>query len=160
DHGTTLRLYLPRQQMAAATVATTPATAAGSADQVRGGETILVVEDNPQVRDLVTLQLRGLGYQVLEAADGPSARVILDSDVVIDLLFTDVVLPGGMTGRQIAEWARQRRPGLKTLYASGYTENSIIHQGKLDPGVHFLSKPFRRHEMAAKVRETLAAPAT
>src|SRR6185369_12387722 len=141
DHGTTLRLYLPRQQMAAATVATTPATAAGSADQVRGGETILVVEDNPQVRDLVTLQLRGLGYQVLEAADGPSARVILDSDVVIDLLFTDVV-----------------RPGLKTLYASGYTENSIIHQGKLDPGVHFLSKPFRRHEMAAKVRETLAAP--
>jgi PAS domain S-box-containing protein len=153
-HGTTVRLYLPRLSAEAA-----PATTAlaGPADHPRGGETILVVEDDADVRRFVVGQLRDLGYRVLEAADGPSAQTILDSDQSIDLLFTDVVMPGGMTGRQLAEGAKQRRPNLKTLYGSGYTENSIVHQGKLDPGVHFLAKPFRRQDLAVKVREALDA---
>ena len=123
--------------------------------QPRGGETVLVVEDDPLVRNFVVQQLRDLGYSVLEAADGPQARRLLESDAPIDLLLTDVVMPGSITGRELAESARQRRPTLKTLYTSGYTENSIVHQGKLDPGVHFLSKPFRRQDLALKVREVL-----
>ena len=105
------------------------------------------------MRDLVSLQLRELGYQVIEAADGPLAQTLLQSETPIDLLLTDVVMPGGMTGRQVAEGARHCRPNLKTLYTSGYTESSIVHQGKLDPGVHFLSKPYRRQDLALKVRE-------
>jgi CheY-like chemotaxis protein len=152
-HGTTLRLYLPRQLAPAVAQA---ANAAPAPDQhPRGGETILVVEDDPQVRNFVVQQLRALGYTVLEAGDGPQARRLLESDAPIDLLLTDVVMPGSITGRELAESARQRRPDLKTLYTSGYTENSIVHQGKLDPGVHFLSKPFRRQELALKVREVL-----
>jgi PAS domain S-box-containing protein len=151
-HGTTVRLYLPRHASMATSVAL--ATAARP-DHPRGGETILVVEDDPLVRNFVVFQLRDLGYEVVEAADGPAAEKLLRDGASIDLLFTDVVMPGGMTGRQLAEKARQRRPGLKTLYTSGYTEESIVHHGKLDPGVHFLSKPFRRQDLAVKVREAL-----
>ena len=154
-HGTTVRLYLPREH-AEATVEAAPVVA--RSDQPSGGEWILVVEDDDLVRGLTVSQLRHLGYRVIEAADGPQAQKILDGNQAIDLLFTDVVMPGGMTGRQLAEVAQRRRPTLKTLYTSGYTENSIIHQGKLDPGVHFLSKPFRRQELALKVREVLDAP--
>ncbi len=153
-HGTTVRLYLPRQSQGAAAAATASPAAA---DQPGGGETILVVEDDADVRAFVAGQLRDLGYQVIEAMDGPSAKKILDSDQSIDLLFTDVVMPGGMTGRQLAEDAMRRGPNLKTLFSSGYTENSIIHQGKLDPGVNFLPKPFRRQDLALKVREALDA---
>jgi PAS domain S-box-containing protein len=152
-HGTTVRLYLPRQAVPAA--AESAAHALAAAQHPRGGETVLVVEDDPLVRNFVVQQLRDLGYSVLEAADGPQARRLLESDTPIDLLLTDVVMPGSITGRELAESARQRRPTLKTLYTSGYTENSIVHQGKLDPGVHFLSKPFRRQELALKVREVL-----
>jgi PAS domain S-box-containing protein len=156
DHGTTVRLYLPRQAPAAAAVA---AATASASDHPRGGETILVVEDDPLVRNFVVSQLRDLGYAVLEATDGPAAEKLLEDGASIDLLFTDVVMPGGLTGRQLAEKAKRRRIGLKTLYTSGYTEDSIVHHGKLDPGVHFLSKPFRRQDLAAKVREALdAAP--
>jgi PAS domain S-box-containing protein len=151
-HGTTVRLYLPRQVAQTATATVTKAT---PGDHPRGGETILVVEDDPLVRSFVVVQLRDLGYIVLEAADGPAAQKLLDDDASIDLLFTDVVMPGGMTGRQLADKAKRRRPGLRTLYTSGYTENSIVHQGKLDPGVHFLSKPFRRQDLAVKVRKLL-----
>jgi PAS domain S-box-containing protein len=152
-HGTTLRLYLPRQRVstAAESAAAMPATV----QHPRGGETILVVEDDPLVRSFVLQQLRDLGYSVLEAADGPQARRLLESDAAIDLLLTDVVMPGGITGRELAAGAQRRRPTLKTLYTSGYTENSIVHQGKLDAGVHFLSKPFRRQELALKVRAVL-----
>jgi CheY-like chemotaxis protein len=122
---------------------------------MRGSETILVVEDDADVRAFVSGQLRDLGYRVIEAADGPQAQQILDGDQPIDLLFTDVVMPRGVTGRQLAEAARARRPGLKAVFTSGYTENSIVHQGKLDKGVSFLSKPFRRQELALKIRETL-----
>jgi PAS domain S-box-containing protein len=152
-HGTTVRLYIPRH-------AAEPASAAAESraiapEQPRGGETILLVEDDPLVRNFVALQLRDLGYRVVEAANGPQARDLLDGDAAIDLLLTDVVMPGGMTGLQVADTAKRRRPNLKTLFTSGYTENSIVHQGRLDAGVHFLSKPFRRQELATKVREAL-----
>jgi CheY-like chemotaxis protein len=151
-HGTTVRLYLPRK-----TAAAEGAAAPGSVNRARAGgsETILVVEDDADVRAFVVGQLGDLGYRVIEAADGPQAQRILESDQPIDLLFTDVVMPGGMTGRQLADAARAHRPGLKGVFTSGYTENSIVHQGKLDKGVSFLSKPFRRQELALKIPETL-----
>ncbi len=151
-HGTTVRLYLPRQlseSVKAASVPSSPAPSKG------GGETILVVEDNPDVRRLVLRQLRDLGYVVIEAANGPQALKILEDGAAIDLLFTDVVMPGGMTGRQLAEAAKGRRPNLKTLFTSGYTEDSILRLGKLDPGVRLLSKPYRKHELATRIREAL-----
>jgi PAS domain S-box-containing protein len=134
-HGTTVRLYLPRlaNEAKSEAVAVVPS-------HKGGGETILVVEDNPDVRRLVLRQLRDLGYEVIEAANGPEALKILDGDAAIDLLFTDVVMPGGMTGRQLAEAAKTRRPGMRTLFTSGYTEDSILRLGKLDPGVRLLSK--------------------
>ncbi len=153
-HGTTVRLYLPRQAAAAvASGAPPPATQ----DHPRGGEMILVVEDNADVRAFIVRHLHELGYRVIEAKDGPSALRILEEPTAVDLLLTDVVMPGGMTGRQLSDEARRRRPDLKTLFMSGYTEDSIVHQGKLDPGVNFLSKPFRRRDLALKVREALEA---
>jgi CheY-like chemotaxis protein len=154
-HGTTVRLYLPRLS-GAGTAATAPAPV--PVPHSRGGETILVVEDEADVRTFVVSQLRDLGYRVIEAADGPQAQNILESDQPIDLLLTDVVMPGGITGRLLAEGARLARPNLRTLFTSGYTENSIVHQGKLDPGVNFLSKPFRRQDLSLKVREALDGP--
>jgi PAS domain S-box-containing protein len=154
-HGTTVRLYLPRLSGAGA-AATAPAPV--PVPHSRGGETILVVEDEADVRTFVVSQLRDLGYRVIEAADGPQAQNILESDQPIDLLLTDVVMPGGITGRRLAEGAKLARPNLRTLFTSGYTENSIVHQGKLDPGVNFLSKPFRRQDLSLKVREALDGP--
>jgi len=153
-HGTTVRLYLPRASM---TVEAATAPKPAQVDHPRGGETILVVEDDADVRAYVVGQLRDLGYNVIEAVDGPRAQTILESESPIDLLFTDVIMPGGMTGRNLAERAKARRPDLRTLFTSGYTENSIIHQGKLDPGVYLLSKPYRRQELARKIREVLDA---
>jgi PAS domain S-box-containing protein len=151
-HGTTVRIYLPRQASAAASL--TPAVAMVN-DHPRGGEMVLVVEDNADVRAFVVRHLHELGYQVTEAKDGPSALKTLEEPTSIDLLLTDVIMPGGMTGRQLADEARRRKPELKTLFISGYTEDSIVHQGKLEPGVNFLSKPFRRRDLALKVREAL-----
>jgi PAS domain S-box-containing protein len=151
DHGTTVRLYLPRLSAGIA-----PAEAAAAPSQhPRGGETILVVEDDVQVRAFVLGQLRDLGYRVIEAVDGPTAQKILESDAPIDLLFTDVVMPGGMTGRQLAEAAKRQRPALKTLFTSGYTEDSVQRLGQMDPGVRLLSKPYRRHDLALRIREAL-----
>jgi CheY-like chemotaxis protein len=116
---------------------------------------VLVVEDDVQVRGFVLSQLRDLGYRVLEAADGPQAQAILESDAAVDLLFTDVVMPGGLTGRQLAEVAKRKRPALKTLFTSGYTEDSVLRLGQLDPGVRLLSKPYRRQELAQRIRESL-----
>jgi PAS domain S-box-containing protein len=155
-HGTTIRLYLPRYVGEAVRGGVHPRqSAAEPSHKSRASETILVVEDEAPVRNLVVNQLRELGYQVIEAPDGPAARAILAGNQPIDLLMTDVVMPGGMTGGQLAEIAQQLRPGLKTLFSSGYTQNSIAHQGKLEPGVEFLSKPFRRTDLARKVREIL-----
>ena len=154
DHGTTVRLYMPRQS--AATEIAAPAMAMQH-DHPRGGEVILVVEDDAGVRAFVAGHLRDLGYRVVEAKDGPSALGTLDGPASVDLLLTDVIMPGGMTGRQLSSEATRRRPYLKTLFISGYTRDSIVHQGKLDPGVNFLSKPFRRRDLALKVREALDA---
>jgi len=150
-HGTTVRLYLPRATSAEPPAPDDRVPLEGSG----GNEAILVVEDDASVRKLVVENLRRLGYRVLEAADGAAALKILRGGAIIDLLFTDVVLPGGMTGRELADETRCLRPGLRVLFTSGYTQNSIVHQGKLDEGVHLLSKPYRREELSRKVREVL-----
>lgn len=150
-HGTTIKLYLPR----AATAAVEEPVPGEPAGEAGGSETILVVEDDDAVRRLVVNNLRGLGYRVLEAADGEQAAALLHGAEPIDLMFTDVVLPGGVTGRQLAEEARAQRPELRILFTSGYTQNSIVHQGKLDTGVQLLSKPYHRDDLDRKIREVL-----
>jgi PAS domain S-box-containing protein len=154
--GTTVKLYLPRLAAAPghldAEVALVPAGAAG--------ETILVVEDDEDVRAFTADVLGEFGYQVAVASDGVTALAALEKLSSIDLLFTDVGLPNGMNGRQLAEKARQRRPGLKVLFTTGYARNAIVHQGRLDPGVELIVKPFTHSSLAAKVRRVLdgAAP--
>lgn len=101
--------------------------------------------------------LRELGYRVLEAADGRAALELLGQHPDVSLLFTDVVLPGGMNGRQLADEAVRLSRGLKVLFATGYTRNAIVHHGRLDPGVHLLSKPFTFGELASKIRSVLDA---
>jgi PAS domain S-box-containing protein len=151
-HGTTVRIYLPR----ADTAKPAHGAAVASEEELPGGsETILVVEDDEGVRSLAMTQLKALGYRVLEARDGPSAESILRGSEPVDLLFTDVVMPGGMTGSDLATRARAWRPAMKVLYTTGYTENSVVHQGKLDPGVRLLSKPYRKRNLARIVREVL-----
>jgi PAS domain S-box-containing protein len=156
-HGTTVRLYLPRLTGSDPTDRTATADATALSPRPCGGETILVVEDDAQVRAFVLRELRELGYRVLEAEDGPRALRILESGAAIDLLFTDVVMPGGMTGYQLAESGRRRRPSLKTLFTSGYTENSVQRVSNLDPGIRLLSKPYRKHDLATRIRGALDA---
>jgi CheY-like chemotaxis protein len=123
---------------------------------IGGSETILLVEDEPLVRQYARAQLRDLGYRVIEAGDGPAALEIIRQRAEIDLLLTDIVMPGGLPGRQLADEAVKARPGLRVLYTSGYTEDAILHQGRLNPGVLPLAKPYRRPEFARKVRAALA----
>lgn len=149
--GTTVRLYLPR---AGTDAGPSPAPAAPVELPV-GTERILMVEDDELVRDHAVGQLRSLGYTVQSARTGPEALAILRSADAFDLLFTDMVMPGGLTGRQLADEARLLRPGLPVLFTSGYTDDAIVHDGHLDPGVHFLNKPYRRIQLANKVREAL-----
>lgn len=151
--GTNIKIYLPRSEAAAVE---TPASRR-SADDQRGNELILLVEDNDLVRSYVDEQLKSLGYRVIAVDNGPAALEVLQSGEPIDLLFTDVVMPGGLNGRQLAEEAHKLIPDLKVLFTSGYTENAIVHHGRLDRGVHLLSKPYRRQELAAKVRLVLGA---
>ncbi|MBX6324008.1 MAG: PAS domain S-box protein, partial [Rhodospirillaceae bacterium] len=154
--GTAVKIYLPRAQLPHPEPG--PAPAPASERTPTGSEHILVVEDDFLVRGYVTEQLRALGYAVDEAPDGPTALRLLPSLGHVDLLLTDVVMPGGMNGRQLAERAQAQQPGLRVLYTSGYTENAIIHHGRLDPGVHLLTKPFRKVELARKVRAVLDEP--
>jgi len=120
-----------------------------------GTETVLIVEDDPEVRAVVVRHVGSMGYRLLEAADAAEALAIMERAEPIDLLFTDVVLPGGMSGRELAEEAQRRRPGLKVLFTSGYTSSAIVHHGRLDEGVDLLSKPYKRAELAVKLREVL-----
>ena len=152
--GTTVRLYLPRATGDKAQVAA-PTTASRSLHQLRGQALVLVVEDDALVRRHVADQLASLGYRVLQAAQGHEGLALLQQHDDVDLLFTDVVMPGGMNGRELAEAARALRPGLKVLYTSGYTENAIVHHGRLDPGVQLLPKPYRNIDLAAKVHAVL-----
>ena len=151
--GTVVKMYLPRAAESAATAAAVPTPT--PLEQMHGTETVLLVEDNDSVRHFARHHLESLGYKVLQAASGIEALEILGTQGRIDLLFTDVVMPGGVGGRQLADVARARRPGLKVLFTSGYSEDAIIHQGRLDPGVQLLSKPYRRSELALRIRDVL-----
>ncbi|WP_441235851.1 CHASE3 domain-containing protein [Bradyrhizobium sp. 930_D9_N1_4] len=148
-HGTTIKLYLPPGEgMAEAAAPTTP--------QAEGGaETIFVVEDDTLVRNFVTAQLQSLGYNTVAAADSRAALQLIGAGQAFDLLFTDVVIPGGMSGRELADEVAKLRPGLKVLYTSGYTDNAIVHHGKLDDGVLLLTKPYRRNRLAEMIRKAL-----
>jgi CheY-like chemotaxis protein len=133
-----------------------PASAGAEAlSPTRGKETILVVEDEQDVRALVADMLRELGYDVLEAGDGQAALGLLYRRPDIRLLFTDVGLPGGIDGRQLAERARVNRPDLTILYTSGYARNAMVHQDRLDPGIEVINKPFTYAALAARIREVL-----
>ncbi|MBS1784283.1 MAG: PAS domain S-box protein [Acidobacteria bacterium] len=153
-HGTTVRLYLPRSEHPAEGVASVHQSDAA----YRGTETILLVEDHESVRVTAEHQLQSLGYRVLTASDGESALAMLLNEPSVAVLFTDVVMPGGMSGRELAEAARAIRPDLKVLFTSGYTENSIVHHGRLDPGVHLLHKPYRKTDLAKKLRAVILEP--
>lgn len=150
-HGTTIKLYLPRYSGDASHISIDQERLAPEGD----AETILVLEDDEDVRAYSVESLRDLGYRVLEAPDGPSVLRFLESDAKIDLLFTDVVLPAGMTGAQVVARAREQRPGLRVLYTTGYARNAIVHQGRLDRGVDLISKPFSFADLAEKVRDIL-----
>ena len=150
--GTTVKLYLPRDY-STDDVADTQLNAAAIP---RGsGETILLAEDDPDVRSFAADGLRELGYRVVEAMDGHVALRLLDAHREIALLFTDVGLPGGMNGRQLADEALRRRIGLKVVFTSGYARNAIVHHGRLDSGVELLVKPFTFTALATKIRSIL-----
>jgi CheY-like chemotaxis protein len=149
--GTTVRLYLPRlRERPPAVQEDAPVV---QAPPLGGQETILVVEDNDEVRAYTTDILRELGYEVFEATEGDTALSLIASEPRIKLLFTDVGLPGPFNGRQIADEARKLRSDLKILFTTGYAQNAIIHQGRLDPGVQLIVKPFNFAGLAAKIRQ-------
>jgi len=151
DNGTSVTLCFPRSQIERA-----PNQVGNTFRPVSGGaETILVVEDDELVRQHVRATLLGLGYKVVEAESGLQAIEILERTLDVDLLFTDIVLPGGMNGRVLADAAKALRPDLKVLFTSGYTEDTIVHHGRLDPEVELLGKPYRRTQLAEKLRKVL-----
>jgi PAS domain S-box-containing protein len=150
-HGTTVRIYLPRSSGLHLTE-----TEAMVTSEIRGGhEVVLIVEDDPMVRQYVITQIRSLGYTTLDAANASEALNIIDNNTNIELLFTDVIMPGRMNGRHLVDEALRRRPALKTLFTSGYTENAIVHHGRLDSGVLLLAKPYRKSELARMIRLAL-----
>jgi signal transduction histidine kinase/CheY-like chemotaxis protein len=154
-NGTTVKVYLPRDFGHAVAVPT--ATGASDADalpRANPEEIILVAEDDERLRHVTVDSLRELGYTVVQAADANQALAVLAVQPRVDLLFTDIVMPG-MNGRQLAELATESRPGLKVVYTTGYTRNAIVHNGMLDPGVNFLAKPFTLGQLASKVRSAL-----
>ena len=154
DQGTTVRLYLPRHS--------------GDMDEeldqqkrelvphAEADETVLLVDDEATIRMVVTDVLTELGYSVIEASDSASGLRVLQSDVRIDLLITDVGLPGGLNGRQMADAARDKRPELKVLFITGYAENAVIGSGRLHPGMHVLAKPFAMDQLASRIKSIIA----
>jgi CheY-like chemotaxis protein len=149
-HGTTIKMYLPRAQQAE------DAAQESAPSRPRGGsETILVVEDDALVRRNVVAQLTGLGYTTIEAADGVEALRVVETNGAIDLLFTDVVMPGGINGRMLADEVTRKRPAIRVLFTSGYAQNAIVHHGRLEAGVHLLGKPYRTADLARMVRVAL-----
>jgi signal transduction histidine kinase len=154
--GTTVKLYLPRYH---GEVASPPVPAQRpDVSLLRGKELVLIVEDDDGVRAYSGGVLRELGYTVIEATDAASALAALEQHPGVDLLFTDVVLPGGVHGHKLAAQVRERRPGVQVLFTSGYTRNAIVHNGRLDPGVQLITKPFTFEELALRVRLILDAP--
>ena len=153
--GTTVRLYLPR------CISSGPELAPSNISQDQrlqegSGETILVVEDDPNVRAYVVEALSGLGYCVVEAVDAEAALTLLASNAQVQLMLTDVVMPG-MNGRALADVVGQSHPSVKTLFMTGYSRNAIVHQGRLDPGVSLIQKPFSQASLAARIRSMLDA---
>jgi CheY-like chemotaxis protein len=155
--GTTVKIYLPRHH---GKEDLTDAFVKSSGDsQSLGAETILVVEDDEALRLYTVEILTDLGYSVLAAANGAAALEIIGRGQDIDLLFTDIVMPGGMNGRQLAEQAIRQMPTLKILFTTGYTANAIVHHGRLDPDVELISKPFTYESLGRKIRKLLDAKA-
>jgi signal transduction histidine kinase/DNA-binding response OmpR family regulator len=149
-HGTTMKIYLPRtMQVEDNVIDLTSVPAKG------GTETVLVVEDDDAVRETSVALLSDLGYKVLKARDAQSAFTIIESGVHVDLIFTDVVMPGPMRSTELARKAKALYPAIAVLFTSGYTENSIVHGGRLDAGVELLSKPYTREALARKIRHVL-----
>jgi len=152
--GTTVKIYLPRHRGE-------PSDAAEEQAVVRApranGETVLVVDDEPTVRMLIADTLAELGYECIEAADAAAGLKVLQSDLDLDLLISDVGLPGGMSGRQMADVARTRRPDLKVLFITGYAENAAISNGHLEPGMHVMSKPFPMDALATRIKSIIEA---
>ncbi|WP_244543980.1 PAS domain-containing protein [Bosea lupini] len=152
--GTMICIYLPRH-MGEVVEAGEAASDFAEPAPVAGGETVLVVDDEPLVRLLCVEQLEELGYAVIEAGDGPSALKILETKQPIDLLVTDVGLPRGMNGRQLADAARVHRPDLEVLFVTGYAENAVLNHGHLEPGMHIMTKPFEMEVFARRVRDLI-----
>jgi PAS domain S-box-containing protein len=155
--GTTIKIYLPRFH---SDVPETEEDEVRVPARGRQSEVILVVEDDEDVRNYSSETLRELGYRVLEASHARAALKMLEANPDVVLLFTDVGLPGGMNGRQLAQEARNRRPNLKVLFTTAYARNAIVHEGRLDPGVALLPKPFTRAALGEKLRDILDARAT
>ena len=152
--GTVVRLYLPRSRDVAVPSAAKPV------ELPNGTETILLVEDNDLVRAYATAQLAALGYHVIAAEDARRAIDLVEQGCAPDLLFTDMIMPGGMNGRELAEQLRRRRPGLKVLYTSGYAHTAMAGEAAATVQVtHLLGKPYRRRDLATKVRQVLDEPA-
>ncbi|HEX8415536.1 MAG TPA: PAS domain S-box protein [Sphingomicrobium sp.] len=151
--GTMVCIYLPRHHGDASENHMIAKT--GEPPRAEAGETVLVIDDEPTVRMLVGEVLTDLGYTAIEAADGPAGLKVLNSDLRIDLLVTDVGLPGGMNGRQVADAARTARPDLKVLFITGYAENAVLSHGHLDAGMHVVTKPFAIDTLAARIRELI-----
>ncbi|WP_158812722.1 PAS domain S-box protein [Methylocapsa sp. S129] len=152
--GTTVKIYLPRHLGAVEGV---KVDAPVDTTRLVGTESILVVEDEEALRTYTSEILHELGYRVLEAGSGAAALEILDGGDEVDLLLTDVVMPGGLNGRELADEARRKRPGLKVIFMTGYTRNAIVHHGRLDAGVDLIGKPFAFHELAERIRKRLDA---
>ena len=154
-YGTTFKIYLPRAGAQAKHQADPETT------EIRGGsETIMIVEDDPMVLASVTAQFQTLGYRILSASNATEALALIDSGAKFDLLFTDVVMPGHMNGRELADVMAKRCPGLKVLFTSGYTQSAVIHHGRLVPGVLLLTKPYRKQDLARMLRRALDGEAT
>jgi len=153
SHGTTVKLYLP----AAVGVPDALAAEVGFSGGEYGDESILIVEDDALVREYVVTQINRFGYHTMAAGNAAEALAIIDGPERFDLLFTDVIMPGGLNGRQLATEALKRRPELKVLYTSGYTENAIVHHGRLDAGVLLLPKPYLSSDLARMIRTALAS---
>lgn len=149
--GTTVKMYLPRSAADEDREVVMPT------GPIEGGtETILVVEDDEEVRNTVVETLGDLGYRVLTARDAQAGLTVVESGIPIDVIFTDVVMPGPLKSREMARRAQERLPNLAVLFTSGYTENSIVHGGKLDAGVELLSKPYTREALARRIRHVIA----
>jgi len=151
--GAMVCLYLPRHL--GPTEQAEPSPDLSDAPRAAAHETVLVVDDEPIVRMLVSEVLEELGYRAIEAADGVAGLKVLGSDTRIDLLVTDIGLPGGMNGRQVADAARRHRPDLKVLFITGYAENALISHGHLEAGMHVLTKPFAMEALASRIREII-----